>query len=152
MGPHITLFSPVNRGDISTIVMRDVSASLLIAPEPMFPGYVHDLSLASCDILPVSGEPPDVVSPTPTIVPNVHGVDFMQNRGLEHWGAQLGCWAPGFGTLCVTSSQGLRPAALGTCSGRWDCWWRLIGCDPLREGGWRAAAPITVRDSLMSAD
>ena len=25
--------------------------------------YVHDLSLASCDVLPVSREPPDVVSP-----------------------------------------------------------------------------------------
>ena len=66
--------------------------------------YVHELSLASCDVLPVSGEPPYVVSTTPTRVPNVHGVDLMRNRGSE---------LPGAGHPCSVPFVSHRPGASG---------------------------------------
>ena len=49
--------------------------------------YAHDLSLASCDVLPVSGESPDAVSPALTRVPNVQGVNSVWDGGSEHSGA-----------------------------------------------------------------
>ena len=91
--------------------------------------YVHDLSLASCDILPVSGEPPDAVPPALTGIPDVHGVDYMWDLSTRVLGT---C---GRYPLCPRD-QGLTAGCSWpcTCGGRRDCWWHLIGCDLLRGG------------------
>ena len=100
--------------------------------------YVHDLSLASCDVSPVSREP-------------------VSWRGvLTGWGVgTLGCWAPGFGTLSVTSTRGYGRLLLAVY-----VWWHtglLVASDwlrPLMRGG---GAGMRLRQSqrwhsLTSAD